>query len=157
MRVHLEGKEYWIEFRYDWVLHNAEGRLVPIPRCSAARERTACLIRDASSVSPGDGANPVIAEGEVVRHFKDPPNRELARKAALKKALVYLDIVGFSASSTESMKARRALFWGAYLDRKVIAASLGHLQTAGASPSAAPQFPEKPSGEAGDGSQGGQA
>jgi hypothetical protein len=69
-----------------------------------------------------------MARGKVVRYFKDPPNRELARKAALTKALADLDDRGlpyapFLNDRFRLGKERRKLFWQAYLNRKVDAAA----------------------------------
>lgn len=109
MKVMVAGKEYWIEFQYSTTYQGDEqSKGDPVER-----ELTYCLIRDASAPSPGDGTPPVIATGRVVRYHLDSPNRELARKAALAKALkdapLYCD---------SSFKAVRRLFWEVYLNRK---------------------------------------
>jgi hypothetical protein len=116
-----DGRKYKLEFK-----HDVTSKLHPHP----FRECTVCFIRDASSESPGDGTHPVIAHGYVVRHFRDAPNREAARKAALAKALASLDSTEATATlpgadwreraiaRTASLKARRREFWEAYLNRR---------------------------------------
>ena len=109
MRVTVDDKLYLIEFQYGTQsVHGHPGR-----------EWTACLIRDGSAPSPGDGKTyPVIARAEVVCHYKDTPNRDTARKAALAKALY-----GFYGAA---VKSQRRLFWEAYLNRKQGSARSAH-------------------------------
>ncbi len=123
MKVQADGREYWIEFAYDVV---APGRKV-----------TTCLLRDGSAPRAQREDAPIVAQGRVKRYFKDPPNREKARKFALAKALKDLDarvpavfngsvLSGQSPLSGHSpitQKVRRRLFWIAYLYRKSPVAS----------------------------------
>ena len=111
MKVEYDGRKYKLEFK-----HDVTSKLHPHP----FRECTVCFIRDASSESPGDGTHPVIAHGYVVRHFRDAPNREAARKAALAKALVLLDAIaiGYATATPGALKARRREFWEVYLNRR---------------------------------------
>ena len=90
MKVEFDGKTYAIEFHY-W---------------NIGIDATDCLIRDLSTPSPGDGTAPVVAQGTALRYYKDRPDREKARKAALKKAICGYD------------KPTRRLSREAYLGRK---------------------------------------
>lgn len=140
MKVKLEEREIWIEFAYE-VKEFVDGR--PGSTLVWERELTTCLLRDASAppVIAWGTEHPVIARGSVTRYFKDPPNREVARKEALAKALENLDGVLWPSRFPASMhtdnspdlaairaaeKARRKLFWEAYLNRKTAAARKQH-------------------------------
>lgn len=103
MKVLVGEKEYWIEFE-----HSETG-----PRIL---EATRCYIRDASGGHTTDRP-PVIALGVARRYYRDTPNREVGRKAALKKALEDLDN-SVEVPLLHHLKARRRLFWEAYLGRK---------------------------------------
>ena len=84
------------------------------------REYTACLIRDLTDWRLGSPPPPIVGKGEVVRYFRDKPNRELARKLALKKAvdnLVPRRRAGCLHDREIYLERRRA-FWKAYLNRK---------------------------------------
>lgn len=113
MKVLIGEKEYRIEFEHG--RHTFE-------RGRDETDYTKCQIRDASSVPNIDGVLPVIALGWVARHYRDTPNREVARKQALKKALKDFDRA-YHASDAALQgplmdKGRRKLFWEAYLNRK---------------------------------------
>lgn len=121
MKVQLGDREVWIEFNY---LHHP---VLGARRGEATQqEATQCLLRDGSTPRAKNEEAPLIVRGEVVRYFKDPPNRELARKAALTKALEELDhTLPYQDSATldqdrsnHLLKQRRKLFWDAYLNRK---------------------------------------
>lgn len=76
------------------------------------QDQTTCLIRDASTPSPGDGITfPVIAEATVTRDPKDNENREEARRVALMR------VVDHWFPGVQGKSARRA-FWEAYEGRK---------------------------------------
>ncbi len=106
MKAVVEGREYYIEFQYiNW-------------NSPFDREVTRCLIRDGSTPAPGDGTFPVIATGEVRRYYKDRPDRDKARKAALAKALDAITRVDGYDASGGAGKALRRVFWEAYLNRK---------------------------------------
>jgi len=106
VKVHVDGREIWIEFAY--FSSNDEA-------FSAPKEITRCILRDAQAPRDSDGGLPALAWAEVVRYHKDPPNRDVARKQALAKALRAL-----AGGDTIWLldKARRKLFWDAYLNRK---------------------------------------
>ncbi len=121
MKVQLADREIWIEFAYQpGVISGYNGDACHIT------EVTACLLRDASAPRGKNEPAPLLVRGEVSRYAKDPPNRELARKAALAKALERLDrTLPYQNSATldqdrsnHLLKARRKLFWDAYLHRK---------------------------------------
>lgn len=111
MKVILEDKTYWIDFVYG----------------KAATDWAQCRIRDASGWAPGKSHQPdelpVVAVGVVNRHVKDSPNREVARKQSLRKALDAMFpplIPGHRhRTSTEETRQRRKLFWDAYNNRKL--------------------------------------
>ncbi len=119
MKVQLADRELSIEFAYDTIYVGGKpNRFVHEERIGQAREVTHCLIRDISA-PPDTNEAPIIAEAGVVRYYKDPPNRELARKAALAKALEELDRVLPLPNLIHGIaKERRKLFWEAYLYRK---------------------------------------
>jgi hypothetical protein len=116
MRVLYDNREYLIEFAYG-VLGHGDPRAI-------GRELTRCLIRDGGAPRVDHELAPVLATGEVVRYYLDTPNRDKARKWALKKALEQLDRVLPSLADTAREgrlrdKERREKFWKAYLERKV--------------------------------------
>jgi hypothetical protein len=123
MKVCFDDHDYRIEFQYG----------VRIPAVgNRVSDATRCLIRDASTPSPGDGTFPVIAQGQVARYYRDTPNRDKGRKFALAKALESITHrweyeVGFVGA-----KYRRRLFWEAYLNRK--AARPGRVSEASEAP-----------------------
>jgi hypothetical protein len=131
MRVKFEDREYSIEFRYEWVKGSlADGYALTRMGAEDARERTKCLIRDRDpALIDSNGQRPVVAQALVVRYYKDTPNREKARKAALAKALESLDLdaVGCQPPYIHQFKSRRRAFWEAYLNRarKPVAESAG--------------------------------
>jgi hypothetical protein len=105
MKVELNGETYRIEFEHG----SGDGQ--------HTAEYTTCRIQQVEVVHNmrDTEALVTVAEGTAVRYYKDPPNREMARKAALAKALQRLD----REFEVESLnKARRKLFWDAYLGRK---------------------------------------
>lgn len=91
MRVNCDGRTYQIGFEHG-VRPGRAG-------ADKLREWTACVIRDSEEV---------VARATVMRHYKDAPNREKARKFALAAVLEQLGLP----------KDRRELFWKAYLGRK---------------------------------------
>jgi hypothetical protein len=110
MKVQLGDREVWIEFAYRM-------------RKPQNVEQTQCILRDGSAPRGHHEDAPVLAVGRVSRFFKDPPNRELARKAALSRALEDLDNQGLPFASflhdqLRLAKERRKLFWQTYLNRK---------------------------------------
>ncbi len=110
MRVQLPDRECSIEFAYDIQVASVHGVAV-------TRSVTYCYLRDLSVPRRANDDAVILAEAAVVRYYKDPPNRELARKAALTKALRGFDITLNDWSSAQA-KDRRKLFWAAYLGRK---------------------------------------
>lgn len=133
MKVQLADREVWIEFAYETVHVGGDpSRFVKEERDGQAREVTHCLLRDGSAPRGKHEDAPILAQASVVRFFKDPPNRDLARKAALTKALEDLDRalpIGpeaeLGAVTRDYLhqrhllaKARRTLFWAAYRNRK---------------------------------------
>lgn len=121
MKVQLADLECSIEFAYETAMEPRAG--------GEERELTHCLIRDISAPRRSNDDAVILAQAEVVRYYKDPPNRELARKAALTKALAKLDEelpckAIFLHARQQLAKARRKLFWTAYLNRKVDAAAM---------------------------------
>jgi hypothetical protein len=126
VKVIIEGRAFLIEFAY-----RREAALEPYPDLKFRHERdiTTCLIRDGDerkrSLDPHI-PQPVITEATVVRYYKDPPNREVARKHALAKALANLDEPIYPLAmwlGAAKAKDRRRLFWEAYLGRKKASAS----------------------------------
>lgn len=113
MKVQLAGREVWIEFEYrPGVLSGYKGR-------ATTTEITLCLLRDGSAPREKNKEAPILASGRVTRYRLDPPNRDLARKAALTKALAHLDIeLPLPTLIHGIAKERRKLFWDAYLNRK---------------------------------------
>lgn len=117
MKVQLADREVWIEFAY-------ESRAGQGPRRDGPVEFTACLLRDGSAARSKNEPAPLLARAEVARYVHDPPNRELARKAALTKALDALDQSMPPSTLPKNwvlrrfLKERRKLFWTAYLNRK---------------------------------------
>lgn len=113
MKVQLGDREVWIEFAY-------------LMRRPENVEQTQCILRDGSAPRAKHEDAPILAQAAATRYFKDPPNRELARKAALAKALEELDhTLPYQDSATldqdrsnHLLKQRRKLFWDAYLNRK---------------------------------------
>lgn len=122
MKVQLGDREVWIEFAYT-VQPSVYGD---------KREVTHCLLRDGSAPRAKSEDPPVLASGTAIRYVHDPPNRELARKAALTKALEVLDhTLPYQDSATldqdrsnHLLKGRRKLFWDAYLNRKLVVSSV---------------------------------
>jgi hypothetical protein len=123
VKVNWEGREFWIEFAYRKEVRHADGE---------PREVTVCLIREAVPLRPGtelmnldrEQTMPIVAQGTVVRYWLDAPDREVARKQALTRALLYLDnrfpieCGGYPSVASLREKCRRRLFWQAYLGRK---------------------------------------
>lgn len=131
MKVAIGDKTYTVEFEHDWVHnrrrspqdpHAASGRFQPRRAESETlhefrrslreffneyRERTICIIRDASSPSPGDGTGAFVSSGQVVRKHTDRPNRDVARQQALKSAL----------RSAYFTRADRKEFWSVFTSR----------------------------------------
>lgn len=100
MKVHVNDNEYAIEFQY--------AKVEDPTMFHTDTDSTSCVIRD-NVPHRGDKPAPVVAVGVSVRYFKDPPNREVARKAALSKAL--------TAFAPHNKEVRRA-FWEVFLNRK---------------------------------------
>jgi hypothetical protein len=119
MKVQLGDREVWIEFVYGFQGAALQPSLQEV-------EVTSCLLRDGSAPREPKQPAPILAVGNAVRYVNDPPNRELARKAALTKALGMLDqVMPYQDSATldiehsnHLLKQRRKLFWDAYLNRK---------------------------------------
>ena len=109
MKVEYDNRKYVVDFKHGWVKSNW-------PISAQLRESTQCLIYEATEFRVP--ILPLLAQASVIRHFQDAPNREAARKAALTKALVALDIVGFALATPGALKARRREFWEAYLNRR---------------------------------------
>lgn len=101
MKFEIGGTPYSIEFKYDKQVCR-----------SGLAETTTCNIRLCVT-----GEDNPVATGTVARYYKDKPDRDLARKAALGRALVgflsYLD-----PPETED-RAIRTAAWKAYINRKV--------------------------------------
>jgi hypothetical protein len=106
VKVLIGEKEYSIEFEHGWVERKQSGDwlLDEYDR----REFTDCHIREERN-----GCRVIVATGRVVRFHTDPPNRRVARKQALKKALAAFD-VNERPPFLHLAKARRKLFWDAY-------------------------------------------
>jgi hypothetical protein len=109
MKVEYDNRKYVVAFKHGWVQSGW-----PVRR--ERRECTQCLIYEATEFRVP--ILPLLAQVSVIRHFRDAPNREAARKAALAKALVALDIVGYAEATPGALKARRREFWEAYLNRR---------------------------------------
>lgn len=113
VRVKIDDIEFLIEFVYTQ-------RPISDGHVYDANEVTLCIIRDGSAPREPKTPAPRLASGEAIRYFKDPPNREIGRKAALAKALDAL----LSGSNREAVpcvtptKVIRRAFWKVYLNRK---------------------------------------
>ncbi len=70
---------------------------------------TTAIIKEWPATPPPDGDNKVVGEATVHRHFKDKPNKDSARKEALKAALAI------------SPRPFRAEAWKAYHNRNAMA------------------------------------
>ncbi len=126
MKVSIDGKTYTIEFSYGLLCRHADH--------TEPRDLTECIIRDCTEPRVLNELAPIVARGPAVRYYRDPPNFELGRKAALKAALMHLDRTVPTLSESDFLrskdyvkalqrtkaanKARRALFWSAYRGRK---------------------------------------
>lgn len=114
MKAQIDGNEYTIEFAYYTSTADAGH--------AHDAEITVCIIRDGSAPREPKTLAPRLASGEAVRYFRDSPNREIGRKAALEKALDALlggpNLEGMRACATTPIKAVRRAFWNAYLGRK---------------------------------------
>ncbi len=143
MKVQADGREYWIEFLH---LNHETRKQEGFESWIEVLESTTCLLRDGSAPREKREDAPIVAQGRVKRYFKDTPNREVARKQALSKALKDLDVrvpavfnvsvfsrqssvvseeepAGIPANAAAAQKVRRRLFWTAYLYRKSPVAS----------------------------------
>ncbi len=120
MKVLIGEKEYRIEFQHGWTPAIRDSvtlddlRVLPRDTMLAwylefYREFTDCRI---SEQRDGEGWV-IVATGRAVRFHSDPPNREVARKQALQKALELFT------------KPDRKLFWDVYLNRKQTAQKAG--------------------------------
>lgn len=107
MKVTVDAKPYWISFEYGTCTgeHYTES------------EWATCNIYDAVGKE-----SHIVATGTVTRYYLDPPNREVARKEALTKALDMLFPplipVGPHRISRREDRQRRRLFWQVYHNRK---------------------------------------
>lgn len=117
MKVTYDGVEYAILFAY-WGIERFDRR-------SAGRlvQCTQCAIVDPRRQPKG---LPLIgfAAATITCHYQDTPNRKLARKIALTRALAELDKV-HPVAEGQDPKLRRRLFWRAYLERGVRTAAAG--------------------------------
>lgn len=119
MTVLLDGRKYRIDFRHDLVDRDSgrgDGGTEVVHR-----ERTTCLILDVTAWPDGRAAPPTAGQGTVIRYFRDAPNRELARKYALKKAvdnLIPRRCCAGCLHNRQIFVERRRALWEAYLNRK---------------------------------------
>lgn len=110
MKAQIDGNEYTIEFAYYTSTADAGH--------AHDAEITVCIIRDGSAPREPKTLAPRLASGEAVRYFRDSPNREIGRKAALEKALDALlggpNLEGMRACATTPIKTVRRAFWKLY-------------------------------------------
>jgi hypothetical protein len=143
MTATVDGITYEIEFRHGKV--DTQGTARPCPKKPATlsdrlvdavfgvteeREATTCNIRVVGEAKHREEWK-IVARGNVIRYWKDPPNREVARKAALLKAVYEkwpvvdpgdvnnrIDSHAPAKQQAENNKAHRAAILGAYFNRK---------------------------------------
>jgi len=128
MRVTFSGQEYSIEFQYSVFQYGVRGTvrrimssLVNLPQ----REKTTCVLKQLSgntTLGPVNLQYPLEFRGTVVRYFRDVPNREKGRRAALAAALQQMDLENpcWAETAREAKlfdKARRTAIWEAWLNR----------------------------------------
>jgi len=118
MTATVGDARYEIEFRHGTVD-------VPAGDHAEEREATTCNIRLVGEAKHREEW-PIIARGSVVRHFRDVPNKEAARKAALLKAVYekwpkFTPLFADDTVAIEKIKAMRAArkaLLSAYFNRK---------------------------------------